>query len=211
MFATGLIVTVLSFVLIMEVPVIVTAIEQQLEEDVEMDLDLKPKDERDLIAAAQKVETMPKVAEQINKVDETTEAVEELPEPEPLPVDNPEIENVEDEDPPINLNEDDPEVMRIVEELPQYPGGMVEFMKWLTATLKYPPVALQRKIQGTVIVSFIVNTDGSISNVKLEKKVNSYLDNEALRVVRLMPNWTPGKDHGVVCRSKIAIPIVFEV
>lgn len=211
MFATGLAVTVLCFIAVMEVPVLVSTIEKSLEEDIEIDLDIKPNDDRDMIAAAEKVEVKQEKAEQLNKVDETTEPVpEDLTPPEEQQEQQEEVEE-EEEEPPINLNEDDPEVLRIVEELPQYPGGMVEFMKWLTATLKYPPVALRNKIQGRVMVSFIVNTDGSISGIKLEQKVNTYLDNEALRVVRLMPKWTPGKDHGEVCRTKVAIPIVFEI
>lgn len=98
-----------------------------------------------------------------------------------------------------------------MEQLPEYPGGMVEFMKWLTAMLKYPDAALKRKIEGKVMVSFIVNADGSISDIKLVKGAHKLLDDEALRVVRLMPKWKPGLEGGRPCRTMISIPIVFEI
>lgn len=211
MFLAGFAITVLAFFLIMECSIVADKI-KQWEEEQTIDLDLDLKDDRDLIAAAEKeikkIEV--KDAEDINKVDEPV--VQEEEELEPLPAEEPDEEVKEtEEDPPINMNDDDPETLRIVEELPQYPGGMVEFVKWLTATLKYPPVALRNKIQGKVMASFIVEKDGSITNLKLENRVNTYLDNEALRVLRLMPKWIPGKDHGEVCRTKVAVPVVFEI
>ena len=117
----------------------------------------------------------------------------------------------EEKEEPINQNADDPETLRMVQELPMYPGGMVEFMKWLTKNLNYPKYALRNKIQGKVMISFIVNTDGTISDIKVVKRAHALLDAEALRVARLMPKWEPGKDHGKVCRSMVAIPIVFEI
>ena len=117
----------------------------------------------------------------------------------------------EDKDEPINQNADDPETLRMVQELPMYPGGMVEFMKWLTKNLKYPNAALRSKIEGKVMISFIVNTDGTISDIKVVKKAHRLLDAEALRVAKLMPKWEPGKEHGKVCRTMVAIPIVFEI
>ena len=120
----------------------------------------------------------------------------------------PKEEKIEKEE-PINLN--DAETLKIVEQLPEYPGGMVEFMKWLTVMLKYPDAALKRKIEGKVMVSFIVNADGSISDIKLVQGAHKLLDDEALRVVRLMPKWKPGLEGGRPCRSMISIPIVFEI
>ena len=179
-------------------------------DDYAMDLDIKPEKDDMISAALPQQKEQPKVAEKLNKVEETTEPMmEELT----LPAPQEKQENVEEtqEEPPINLNGDDEEVLKIVEELPQYPGGMVEFMKWLTATLKYPDQALKRRIQGKVIVSFIVNKDGTLSDIKLTKSVNKLLDEEALRVARMMPNWKPGVDQGKPCRTMIAIPIIFEI
>jgi protein TonB len=98
-----------------------------------------------------------------------------------------------------------------VEQLPEFPGGMVEFMKWLTKNLKYPPSAQNRKVQGRVVVSFIVNKDGTIADAKVVKPVDPTLDREAMRVVRMMPNWKPGLQMGKPCRTMFAIPIVFKL
>lgn len=98
---------------------------------------------------------------------------------------------------------------RVVERLPEFPGGMVEFMKWLTKNLNYPVVARDQKIQGKVIVSFIINKDGGVSDAKVVRQVHPYLDREAMRVIRMMPKWKPGEDKGKPCRTMMVIPVVF--
>ncbi len=103
----------------------------------------------------------------------------------------------------------DTAVMRTVEQIPEFPGGIVQFMKWLTRNLRYPPQAQQQKIQGKVVVSFIVNKDGSISAPTIVKSVDPVLDSEAMRVVRMMPRWKPGMEKGKPCRTMFAIPINF--
>ena len=103
----------------------------------------------------------------------------------------------------------DTAVMRTVEQIPEFPGGSVQFMKWLTRNLRYPPQAQQQKIQGKVVVSFIVNKDGSISAPTIVKSVDPVLDSEAMRVVRMMPRWKPGMEKGKPCRTMFAIPINF--
>lgn len=183
-------------------------------DDYSVDLDLRQQDDDDMISAAlpQEEKHVQEESAKINKVDETTElAPEQLTPVKQQEEEEATKEDETDEQPPINQNEDDPEVMRIVEQLPQYPGGMVEFMKWLTATLKYPDDALKRKIQGRVMISFIVNTDGSLTDFKLTKPAHELLNAEALRVVKMMPKWEPGKDKGKPCRSMVAIPVVFEI
>jgi len=180
-------------------------------DDYTMDLELN-KEQDDMISAALPQEKKQKRDEvaQLNKVEETTESAPEFIDPVQQQEEQKDVELTEEE-PPINLNGDDEEVLRIVEELPQYPGGMVEFMKWLTVQLHYPEQALKQKLQGKVIISFIVNKDGSLSDLKLVQSAGKLLDDEALRVARLMPNWKPGIDKGKPCRSMIAIPIVFEI
>lgn len=184
----------------------------EFDDDIAMDLNIKPNDQRDMIAAAEKTKQQEQ-SENLNKVDNLSD----IP-PEVLNVVKFTPDDFEDEDliekekeEPINQNADDPETMRIVQELPQYPGGMVEFMKWLTKNLQYPHAALRSKIQGKVMISFIVNTDGTVSDIKVVQKAHRLLDAEALRVAKLMPKWEPGKDHGKVCRAMVAIPIVFEI
>ena len=103
----------------------------------------------------------------------------------------------------------DTAVMRTVEQIPEFPGGIVQFMKWLSRNLRYPPQAQQQKIQGKVVVSFIVNKDGSISAPTIVKSVDPVLDSEAMRVVRMMPRWKPGMEKGKPCRTMFAIPINF--
>ena len=100
---------------------------------------------------------------------------------------------------------------RVVEELPDFPGGMVEFMKWLRNNLKYPVMAKQQKIEGKVVVSFIVNKDGTTANAKIVTSVGPLLDREALRVVRMLPKWKPGTQKGKPCQTMICIPIVFKL
>ena len=109
---------------------------------------------------------------------------------------------------PVDENSD---VLRTVEQLPEFPGGIVEFMKWLTKNLKYPPNAQAQRIQGKVVVSFIVNKDGSISSPKVEKSCDPSLDREALRVIRTMPKWKPGIMDEKPCRTMIAVPVNFQL
>ena len=106
---------------------------------------------------------------------------------------------------------DNPLGFQEVESLPEFPGGMSELVQWLTKTLKYPLSAQNAKIEGTVLVAFIINTDGTITTPKIVTSVCDELDNEALRVIRMMPKWKPGKDHGKPCRTYFRIPIVFKL
>lgn len=100
-------------------------------------------------------------------------------------------------------------VLRVVECLPEFPGGMAAFTKWLTDNLHYPPSARKQKVEGRVVVSFVVNADGTITNHKVVTPADDRLDSEALRVIGLMPPWTPGKDRGEPCRTMMVLPIVF--
>ena len=99
----------------------------------------------------------------------------------------------------------------VVQKIPEFPGGWSAFMQWLTKNLKYPAMAQQNKIQGTVVVSFIVNKDGGVADIKLSKTADPLLDREALRVMKMMPNWKPGMDKNKVCRTMIAVPVVFQL
>ncbi len=110
---------------------------------------------------------------------------------------------VKDPDNPLNF--------RVVEELPDFPGGMVEFMKWLRKNLKYPLMAKQQKIEGKVVVSFVIGKDGTPGNAKVVTSVDPLLDREALRVVRMLPKWKPGTEKGKPCQTMVCIPIVFKL
>ncbi len=106
---------------------------------------------------------------------------------------------------------DNPQQLRIVEDLPQFPGGAVELMKWLTRNLTYPKVAQERKIQGKVVAFFYVEKDGQVTGITLQRSLSVECDDEALRVLRMMPRWTPGIQNGKPCRTKVCIPIVFKL
>lgn len=117
--------------------------------------------------------------------------------------------NVVEALPQVAQAAEDTVVLRTVEKLPEFPGGIVAFMKWLTRNLNYPRQAQQQKIQGKVIVSFIVNKDGSIASPTIVKSVDPLLDREALRVIRIMPRWKPGIEDGKPCRTMFAVPVNF--
>jgi protein TonB len=101
--------------------------------------------------------------------------------------------------------------LRIVEQMPEFPGGLAEYTKWLTKNLRYPDIARNQKIQGKVVVQFIVNKDGTIADAKVVKSVNPHLDREAMRVIRLMPSWKPGIQNNQPCKTMVAVPIVFKL
>ena len=103
------------------------------------------------------------------------------------------------------------EVFQVVEEQPMFPGGMGEMMKFLQQNVKYPKEAQDQGKQGRVIVQFVVNKDGSISNDTIVRSVDPLLDAEALRVVRSMPNWTPGKQKGEPVRVRFTLPVTFRL
>lgn len=108
-------------------------------------------------------------------------------------------------------NNDNPLNFRVVEQLPEFPGGMAAFVKWLTDNLRYPPMAQRQNIQGRVVVTFVINRDGTTSDIKVAKSVNPMLDREALRVARMMPRWKPGLADGKPCRTLFAIPVEFRI
>ena len=104
-----------------------------------------------------------------------------------------------------------PDVFDEVDEMPQFPGGMAGLMQYLSTNVRYPEDAKESGAQGRVIVSFIVEKDGSISNARVTKPTYSSLDDEALRVVSAMPKWVPGKQNGEAVRVKYAVPVTFRL
>lgn len=113
--------------------------------------------------------------------------------------------------PPSELMDDKPLDFRVVESLPQFPGGAVEFMKWLTRNLRYPLAAERQKIEGRVVVQFVVERDGSITGLKVVQPAHPYLDREAMRVMNTMPKWTAGMQNDRPCRTMVCIPVVFKL
>ena len=118
---------------------------------------------------------------------------------------------VPDAIPQLPEEEQDALPFRVVEQLPQFPGGLETLAHWLTRQLVYPLEAQRKRIEGKVVVSFLLETDGTLSHVKVEQSDHPLLDREALRVVGKMPQWTPGVDKGKPCRTLFAIPVVFQL
>ena len=114
-------------------------------------------------------------------------------------------------DTPVDEVEDEVKALNEIDELPVFPGGNAQLIKWLTQNLKYPESAKNDKVGGKVIVEFVVNANGSVSDVKLVKNVEPRLDSEALRVVRMMPVWKAGMLGGKPCRTLVKLPIVFKL
>lgn len=112
---------------------------------------------------------------------------------------------------PMGVDPDNPLNFHVVEDLPQFPGGAVAFMKWLTRNLHYPHNARHRKIQGKVVAVFYVEKDGKVTGIKVTKSLSPECDREALRVLRMMPDWQPGIQNDKPCRTKVCIPIVFKL
>ena len=102
------------------------------------------------------------------------------------------------------------EIFVAVEQQAEFPGGQTALMKWLSNNVRYPESAQQNDIQGRVVVRFVVEKDGSIGAATIVKGVDKDLDREALRVVKKMPRWQPGKNNGVAVRSYFNLPVVFK-
>lgn len=149
----------------------------------------------------------PKVADVLNIVEDDVELDEEL-----------DIEDTEmDEDTEIDFadlameeeEEEDAPVFFIVEDMPEFPGGEVELRKYIAKSVKYPVIAQENGIQGRVYVSFVVSKKGEVTDVKVARGVDPNLDKEAIRVVKAMPKWKPGKQRGKPVKVSYTVPINF--
>ena len=107
--------------------------------------------------------------------------------------------------------EEETKVFDVVEVMPTFPGGQQALFEWLSKNIKYPVVAEENGVQGRVIVTFVVERNGSITDVQVAKSVDPSLDKEAVRVVKAMPNWIPGKQNGSAVRVKFTVPVTFRL
>ncbi|KGN75411.1 energy transducer TonB [Porphyromonas gulae] len=113
--------------------------------------------------------------------------------------------------PDISLQQDEDPVYSEVDTPPSFPGGMSKLMHFLSKNLKYPEQSAKNGIEGKVIVSFIVEKDGRLTNIRVEKSVAPELDAEAVRVISVMPKWNPGKQKGKTVRTSVTQPVRFRV
>ena len=105
----------------------------------------------------------------------------------------------------------DIKIFDLVEQMPAYPGGQSALFEFLSKNIKYPVQAEAKGIQGRVIATFVVEQDGSISNVAIAKSVDPLLDKESTRLINNMPKWIPGKQNGSAVRVKYTVPVTFKL
>lgn len=165
---------------------------------------------------------------------EITKQEEQKPQPVEVPKQTTQIEIVQDdvETEDLNINADvqqdevievyeapeiiddevvEQEIFQIVEEMPSFPGGEAKLMEYVSKNIKYPQIARETGIQGRVFVGFVVEPDGSISNVKLLRGIGGGCDEEAMRVIKSLPKWKPGKQRGKAVRVSYQIPVFFKL
>jgi protein TonB len=102
-------------------------------------------------------------------------------------------------------------IFTVVEEMPEFPGGPNELLRFLSSSIKYPVIAQENGIQGRVTCSFTINRDGSVVDAVVMRGVDPSLDKEALRVINMMPKWAPGKQRGKPVRVKYTVPVTFRL
>ena len=112
---------------------------------------------------------------------------------------------------PEPVKEEETKVFDVVEQMPSFPGGPSALMQYLSSNIKYPVVAEENGVQGRVVCTFVVEKDGSITDVRVVKSVDPSLDKEAMRVVKGMPKWIPGKQNGSAVRVKYTVPVTFRL
>ncbi len=175
----------------------------------------KLKKEQDMLVAVIPQEK-PKETPKLKVVDEAAEESSEeiMPdEQEAVGADSQtETEGIEESEPemlaPVNS---EPVDYQVVEQLPEFPGGASAFMKWITANVKYPKFAQERKLEGKVVISFLVDTEGNVTRMRIEKSNNRELGIAVLQVMETMPKWKPGISEGKPCTTMVAVPINFEI
>lgn len=192
-------------------------LDDELPDDIFEEMEVLPEVEKNEMVSAAKPTAAPSITTKIKAVDTPVTLPEKVNMRNEEEEEGNEATRQQNETPTTAIEQPVPEPIaddnkpRIVQQMPEYPGGIVEFMKWLQRTLRYPPTAQQQGIQGSVMVSFIVNVDGTITEQKVVRGINEELDAEALRVISNMPKWKPGLDKGKPCRTLFAIPIVFKL
>ena len=185
-----------------------------------------------------KREIDPSLLRQTEVVEEEMVEITKQEEPKPQPVEVPkqttqleiveddvEVEDIEinaevdqaeviEEYVPVEVQEEEvveQEIFQIVEEMPAYPGGDQKLMEFIAKGIKYPQIARETGIQGRVFVGFVVEPDGSVSNVKVLRGIGGGCDEEAMRVVKSMPKWKPGKQRGKAVRVSYMLPVNFKL
>ena len=111
----------------------------------------------------------------------------------------------------VKPKEEETKIFTVVEQMPSFPGGEAALMQYLSKNIKFPPFAEENNIQGRVICTFVVERDGSVTDIHIAKGVDPSLDKEAIRVVSGMPKWIPGRQNGRMVRVKYTLPVTFRL
>lgn len=197
-------------------------------EAMEQDLDLeKMKEKIEMVAAiseevphevatttkevpkAETVQQMMDVEPQVETIETTTNEIivnEEKPEVEEAKIEEVLIEQVQEDS---KLAEEIH--FKSIPELPEFPGGHSAFIKWIDTNLKYPANAVKSKVEGKVVVSFVIDVEGNATDIKLVQKLNFDIDTAVLTLFAKMPKWKPGTRDGKPCPTMIAVPVNFEI
>ena len=172
------------------------------DDDLEAEIELEPlkrnQDEIPMMLPQEAKEELPK-SEELRVVEDDVELAPEMSE-ETLTEIPEEQDQPEEAQPEVVDMYNEPVDIRVVEDLPQFPGGAAEFMKWLT-----------KKVKVRVVAVSIEKKDGSVTDLQLVEHLNIACDNEVLRVLRMMPKWEPGLMNAKPCRTKVCIPVVFNL
>ena len=102
-------------------------------------------------------------------------------------------------------------VYDVVEQMPQFPGGFQKMNEFIEENMQYPKKCAEKGVYGRVVITFVVERSGKLSNIRVAKSVHPALDKEALRIVKLMPKWIPGRQNGITVRVKYIIPVTFRL
>ena len=125
------------------------------------------------------------------------------------------VEVVQDDDVIVEIVKEivqnDAPIFHTVEQMADFPGGRPAMFEWLRANMRYPVEAFQQGVQGDVFVEFVVEKDGSFSNIQVVRGVNPYLDAEAIRIFQAMPNWQPARQGGEIVRARFTMPVQFRL
>jgi len=189
--------------------------------------EIKSYDKRELVDIGRTAEVVEEEMVEITKQEQKPQPVEVPKQTTQIQVveDDVEVEDVEinaevdqneqlEEYVPVEIEEEEvveQEIFTIVEEMPEFPGGMTKLADYLAKNIKYPQMARESGIQGRVFVNFVVEPDGSVSNVTVMRSLGGGCDEEAMRVVKSMPKWKPGKQRGKAVRVSYILPVNFKL
>lgn len=157
---------------------------------------------------AQEPQEAKQISESIEIIDDSTNGKKKEPKKKSKE-EEPVVEIINIENVVVEESEKENDIFQVVENMPEFPGGLQECMNWLQKNLKYPAIAAENSVQGRVIMQFIVNKDGSITDPKVVRSLDPSCDKEAIRLVKAMPKWKPGMQHGKTVRVKYTLPIMF--